>query len=234
MVHQPRLQVQTVAGSSDTFRHNPEGLSLDQDVHGRACNQACAQLDCGRSFHRIGRHAKIHLTAVHRAGQAVRSQHFDGSPIHPHLHKRIDRGQRTGRKWLAGIDARTGRAKARREEGQRIARGRWLGRDDERKIAAVRYGRNSRRGHGDDARLPKVHQQITMGHAVNDVPSHDVAALIDRVGRGKGSAGQINRAELALAQQKAMAYPFGDVTSGNVAASVDPGRGSAGISRDVK
>ena len=31
------------------------------------------------------------------------------------------------------------------------------------------------------ARRPEAHQQITMGHTVNGVASHDVAPLIDRV-----------------------------------------------------
>src|SRR5438046_200029 len=61
-----------------------------------------------------------------------------------------------------------------------------------------------------------------MGHTIQRVPSHDVAALIDRVARSSGSVGKIKAAELAAAQQKAMGYTGGvPVPAGNVAALVD-------------
>ena len=46
---------------------------------------------------------------------------------------------------------------------------------------------------------PEAHQQKSMGHTGKGVPSHDVAAGIDRSRPGKGSIGEIKTAELAPA-----------------------------------
>ena len=76
-----------------------------------------------------------------------------------------------------------------------------------------------------------------MEHAVSTlVPSHDVAFRVDRSGPGKDSARDINRAELAPAQQIAMATAGINIPSDNVAARVDPqrvGEGS-GSAREIK
>src|SRR5437016_7615071 len=55
------------------------------------------------------------------------------------------------------------------------------------------------------ARQPKAHQHKTMEHIVGvEVASHNVATRADRGGPGKGSAGIIEGAELAPAQQIGM------------------------------
>ncbi len=74
-----------------------------------------------------------------------------------------------------------------------------------------------------------------MEHTGSDVPSHDVAARVDPAGPVKGSAGEINSAELASAQQIAMVYIAGiSIPSDNVAARVDPVHSGEGSTRKIK
>src|SRR5262249_26242298 len=76
-------------------------------------------------------------------------------------------------------------------------------------------------------------QQVAMKSAIRAaVPSRDVAARVDGVGRGQDSAGEIKRSEFAPAPQIAMAHA-GSVVVGarDIAARVDPlgkGKGRAG------
>src|SRR5215472_7577955 len=74
-----------------------------------------------------------------------------------------------------------------------------------------------------------------MAHTGADVKPHDVAARVDRAGPGQGGAGEINRGELAPAQQKTMVQTGAHVKSHDVAFRVDRvRRGEGSISRALK
>src|SRR5215471_8768750 len=77
-------------------------------------------------------------------------------------------------------------------------------------------------------------QQKTMGQTGAHVKPHDVAARVDLFCIGKGSAGDINRSELAPAQQKTMGQTGAHVEPHDVAARVDPAGPGSGGAGEIK
>ena len=60
-----------------------------------------------------------------------------------------------------------------------------------------------------------------MAHAVGDIASGNISLGVDPVRTGAGSAGEVDRSEVAIAQQKAMRHSCEIIRSNNIALRIE-------------